>query len=540
MKKIFHKMLCGIMVLTAIFSVGGCSSNKPSYGDREELQISAYWGEFNYKWLETLAEEWNKTNADSPYYFSVKSDQVLSNTAIEQIKNKKGKDIYFTEDAAYQLQFKNGLFEDLSDLLSVRPDGETGKTIEEKIKNYDQWEQVAKYGDELYLLPYSISPVGFIYNHDYFLKNGWLFDEDGNFTTDATKLCAGKDQKKGTYDDGQPQTEEEFDDMLEAIKVKLNDRVFLFMGKLHPEYVNNMAYAYLAQYLGKDGYRQFIQHDSEGQEVTLYDGTKTVVTIEDGYKMWQSEGVQAMAQRIKKYLCGNYVSNDTKTNANYTVEEIHKYFAGGNEQAQHAFIVEGNWWEFGSKNIIEAAKRYTGVGYGEADYRYMLLPSMKGQRSAENESVLFAQTGGSIMVPKTTPQKKAAIFSFLSYVLRDDIMGRVTAETGLLWNYQYQLKPEQYDSMTLFMKNTYAMVNDVNHVSVYSWAIDAASSPIKAYSNLGATYFIKAGNTLDMFTAINSASSVAEFMETVKNTNNASAWTGYLEQAREYGFYQNL
>lgn len=539
MKKLLKTSVCAMLALAATVSVAGCGGEKNEYGNREALEVSVYWGEFNYKWLEGLVTEWNDANTSSPYYFKVKSDQVLADTAIEQIKNKKGKDVYFTEDAAYQLQFKNGIFEDLSELLSVKPDGENGKTIREKIKNYSQWENVAKYGDAMYMLPYSISPVGFVYNHDYFLKNGWLYDDDGNFTTDASKLSAGKDGVKGTYDDGQPQTEQEFDDMLEAIKVKLNDRVFLFMGKAHPEYLNNIAYAYLAQYLGEDEYRYFIQHDSEGQEVTLYDGTKTTVSIEDGYKMWQLDGMEAMAQRLKKYLCGNYVSNDTKTNANYTVEETHKYFASGNEQAQHAFIVEGNWWEFGSKNIIDAAKKYTGVGYGEADYRYMLLPAMEGQRTAADESVLFAQTGGSIMVPKTTEDKKDAIFSLISYVLKDENMGKVTAETGMLWNYQYTMSETLYDSMTPFMKNAYQMVNDTDHVTVRSWAIDAASSPIKAYSNLGATYFIKAGNTLDMFTAINNAYSVADFMETIKTTNNESVWAGYLSQAREYGFYKN-
>ena len=83
---------------------------------------------------------------------------------------------------------------------------------------------------------------------------------------------------EGTYDDGQPQNMDQFKAMCEKIR-NSGTEVFLYMGAKHPEYVSNVAYAYLAQYLGEEGFRTFYQHDSQGAEVELYDGRKTVITI---------------------------------------------------------------------------------------------------------------------------------------------------------------------------------------------------------------------------------------------------------------------
>lgn len=529
MKKIACIALSALMATSAIaLSACGKGDENDKYKDagKKAIDVSLYFGEFGSDWLKEIARGFNETTT-SNYYVEVTDHKNLSPTIVADIKTGTDKDVFIALDANFQMLYKDGYLEDLSDVLTEKPDG--AKTVKDMIKDYDSWTTVGGYQDKLYMLPFNISPVGLVFDYDRFLEAGWLItDTDGS-------VSAGKDGVKGTYDDGQPTTWAEFDTLLAKISLKTKD-VFSYMGSVHPEYVNNVIYAYMAQYMGADNYQKFLNHDTNGAKVTMEDGTSAAFTIEDGYKALSMDGVKDSLAFVANYLANSeYVAARTLTDGSFNVNNSHTAFL----EEESVFLVEGNWWENGSRSLIASREKYGGKPYGEADYRYFLLPEIKGQNSAADHSYVFSQNGGAIVVPKNKDANKvAAIKEFLVYMLKADNMAKSTVDTGLLWNYDYEIKPDLMAKMTKFGKSTYAMFSDTQHVTVRSFFLDCAAVPYYAYSSAGtsALYASKNGQTY-VIPAFTDAKNSADTLYNNIFNYTQSNWAGCLREAQGFGFY---
>ncbi len=532
MKKNVCKMLCLVMALIMVCSLAACGGEGGgSSSGKTVINLSYYTGEFGDDWIKNLADQWNATN--DKFEIKAKGNLNLSGTVIADIKSGSKNDIVITEDCNFNTVFDAQYLEDLTDLLSVTAPGDS-KTIGDKIANKEVWMDMASKDGVTYMLPYNISPTGLIFDYERFQENGWLFDKDGKLGG-ANGVHPGRDGVEGTYDDGQPQTMEQFKAMCEKIR-NTGTEVFLFMGAKASEYMNNVAYAYLAQVLGEENFEIFYKHESGGKEVELIDGTKTAITIEEGYKTYQMKGVDEMARFINEYLCNrNYVSDATLNDVALTVDASHTQFL--TETA--AFIVEGNWFENGSRQLIESMSKYDpeAKAYGESDYRYMLVPA-----SQEGRAVIHSQTGGGMVVVKQSdPEKLAAIKDFIAFMLSNKSMGQVTRDTGMIWNYSYDISAEDLAAMTVFTKNAYSMVQDSENVLIRSGFIDTASTPVHAYSALGAYSYM----TLNLSTQISivpalvqdAGGNVQTFLDNIAAYNTAERWAGWLSQAQSYGYY---
>ena len=532
-KKVLRGMSLLLAAMLLCLPLAGCGGGEtdPSSAGKEEITISYYTGEFGDDWIKNLAQQWNAAN--DKYYVNARGNLNLSGTLIADIKSGTKNDIIITEDCNFQTIFTPDYLEDLSDLLKVTASGDS-KTIGDKIANKDVWMEMSGKDGATYMLPYNISPTGMIFDYERFLENGWLFDKDGKLGG-SNGIHPGKDGVEGTYDDGQPQTMEQFQAMCEKIR-NSGTEVFLYMGAKHAEYVNNVAYAYLAQLLGEEDFRIFYTHDSQGKEVELEDGTKTAFTIAEGYKSLQMKGIDEMIKFVSQYLTNlNYVSEATLNDVALSVDASHTQFLMG----EAAFIIEGNWFENRSRQLIDSMSKYDpdAKAYGEADYRYMLVPA-----TTEGRSVIFSQTGGGIIVPKQSdPEKLAAIKDFLTFMLSDQSMGQVTRDTGMLWNYDYTISSEDMEVMTRFTQNTYSMIHDTENVLVRSAFIDTASVPIHAYSAMGAyTYMYLSQTTQTLVTwglLQDAKGDIQTFLNNIAEYNNAERWSGWLEQAKTYGYY---
>lgn len=516
-----------IIFLSALFVlVPAACSNRTDQKNagKTAINLSYFIGEFGDEWINELAEEWSDANEN--YYIDVNTNLNLGGTIVADIRSGSVYDIVITEDCGFQTLFDGDYLEDLSDLLEIKP--ENDRSISEKILDKDLWLSLAASGEAVYMLPYNISPCGLIFDYDRFRDKGWLMtDETGAITV-------GKDGIAGTYDDGQPATMAEFRTMCEKIKATGVDDVFLYMGANHPEYVNNVAYAYLAQIIGEENYKIFYTHDSKGKEIELIDGTKTTVSIEDGYKTWQMKGVDTMAEFLQDYLCNSrYVSEATMSDKSISVDTSHTQFIQVDDKAA-AFIIEGSWFENGSRSLIESNVRYGGKPYGESDYRYMLLPSEESEKSQ-----IFSQTGGAMLVTKQNdPEKLAAVKDFLVFLLRDENMGKVTAQCGMIWNYTYEIQDGTKQEMTKFTTNVYNMIHDQEHVSVHSPYMEMAATPIYSYSSLGTAGLMLCSDLqYNLIPAFRNATSASQLVLNIINYNTADRWAGYLAQAKSYGFY---
>ncbi len=534
LKKIISVILVLSILSAFVVILASCNEEDDSNAGKQEIVLSYYTGEFGEDWIKGLAKKWS--DANDKYYISVKGNLNLSSVISADIKSGTQYDIFISEDSNFTSLYRDAKLVDLSGLLNEKPDGESGKTIGEKIADKNTWMSLASYGDAVYAIPYNISPTGLIFDYDRFAENGWLFDKDGKLGG-SNGVHPGKDGVEGTYDDGQPQNMAQFKAMCEKIR-NSGTEVFLYMGANAADYVNNVAYAFLAQYLGEEDYEIFYRHDSKGKEIELWDGTKTVVTIEDGYKTFQMKGMKEMIQFISEYITNsNYIGDEVLNDVSLTVDASHtKFITSGGP----AFIIEGNWFENGSRQLIDGLGRYDpdAKPYGTHNYRYMMVPA-----SEEGKSVMFSQTGGAIVVPKKDDaEKEAAILDFLKFMLSDENMGNVTRDSGMIWNYSYDIPEAARAEMTLFTKNTYEMVHDSENVIIRSAFIDATSTPIYAYSAMG-TYTLATLNLSTQQAYVpalvqNSGGNVQTLLDSIKSYNSAERWSTWLGQAKSYGYYQ--
>lgn len=527
MKKHFIKSISVCLAAILPFSAAACGKNE-EHGDKEPINVSVYFGEFGYEWVSDLAKEWEKTN--DGYYIDVEETMNLGGTIVSDVMSGSKYDLFINEDCAMQRLYQGGYLEDLSDILNDKSGGKA--SIAERMMDKELWDKVAVYGDKYYMLPYSLGPVGLVYDHQRFVDNGWLETENG-------VLTAGNDGVVGTYDDGQPTTMDGFKTMLSKIRATVGNNVFMYMGARYSGYVNNIAYAYLAQLIGEENYEIFYTHDSKGKTVTLFDGTQCAVSIEDGYKTWQIKGVDDAIGFIQNYLANTtYVSNATLTDTSFTPDSTHTKFLIDDEEKRAAFMVEGNWWEYGAYNLFQELHASGAAAYGETDYRFMLLPELDGQ--INDKKVVFSQTGGAIFaVKQKSREKAAAVKDFISFILSEENLAKTTEELGMIWNYKVQLTTEARNNMTVFSRNIYDMVYDEKNVKIHSPYIEMAATPIYNFSDLttAALMYCALDGETSIVKAYMTYGSAAGVLNAIKEYNNAARWNNYLSNAKSFGFY---
>ncbi len=532
MKKSITKTISLMLaVLMLALPLTACGGSENSASGKEQINLTFYIGEFGDEWVNNLAAQWNATN--DKYEVKVHSHMMLCDPIIADVKSGTKYDIILAEDANYNKLFSSEYLVDLTDVLETVAPGDS-VTIGDKLQDRDAWIAMTSKDGATYAVPYNISPTGLIFDYDRFRENGWLFDKDGKLGG-SNGVHPGRDGIEGTYDDGQPQNMSQFKAMCEKIR-NSGTEVFLFMGGRKVEYINNVAYAYLGQYLGEEGFKAFYTHESNGVEYEMADGTKTAFTIEDGYKSFQLKGIQEMAKFVGEYIVNrNYVSDATLNDVALTVDASHTQFL----MEEAAIIIEGNWFENGSRQLIDSLGKYDpdAKAYGETDYRYMLVPA-----SEEGKSFIGSQTGGCIIVPQHNDEEKlAAVKDFLVFMLSDKSMSQVTRDTGLIWNYHYNISDEDMAATTQFTKNTYALVQDTENIHIHSMFLNTASTPIHAYSALGCGgyMYLSMSTQMEIIQGLtnDAGGDINKLMSNIAEYNTPERWAGWLEQARSYGYY---
>lgn len=96
-------------------------------------------------------------------------------TKLESGKNLS--DIFMPLNSAWENYAYQGWLEPLDDVYAEKPDGETGKTNEEKMDDvYREYSSLStKEGTHYYIMPWNDTVTGIVYNVKMFEKYGWKF-----------------------------------------------------------------------------------------------------------------------------------------------------------------------------------------------------------------------------------------------------------------------------------------------------------------------------------------------------------------------------
>ena len=595
MKKL-SKLIAGVMAISAIFSMTACMGESDIDIDKNKTQIyiAGYDGGVGNAWLDDLANEWNANN-DAYQIIQIPtriSQKDLSNSINTGVTDY---DVYFTGDVGYVSNIYNGTLEDLSDVGAMKVDG-NDRTILQKIGYRDDyyetvWKPVAsKNGQGLYMLPYCDNFGGFIFDYNTFVEKGILSfaqasdtnvksalkaqeisytESNGklkvsgytgsydlfNYKTGDYILTAGKDGLYGTYDDGQPTTQAEWDQMLARI-TGANMKPFLWTGG-YPEYADMILESLFAYYAGMSEFNTY--YNFNGQ-VTV-NGAKVNITPDNGYDVYGIDAMRNALNFMNDYLNNsNYYHSKTTTSDSHTDAQGTFILGYKQNKDQPAMIVEGNWWENEARSVFDTSEVVNaGRGYGQRDYRYMLLPKLSGAYGLDgngNGSIMSVINSGAVLVPKVgnseeEQAKLAQIKDFLGFMLKDENLAKFTVKTGVINAYSYELTKAQFDSLTPFSKNVYAMIHDKTNIDFARGALMFAGQPVRFATNGGfftmprLITYNKVSHTASMI-ALRQGVTPEQLMsgavsyyshDTFKGATTVK-WETLIAQARESGFYK--
>ncbi len=585
------KTVTALLALLMAFTAFGCDPvRKPGDGDitqeidrnKEQIYVSVYDGGTGTKWIKEIAEEFNST--EEKYQVYILEGKSSASEIIDAVKaGSNSESCYFSVDTAFQELIYTDKLVDLTPVLNKTVGSET-RTVGEKLKDKDGWLELAsKNGQGCYLLPYSDSVGGLVFDFKDFVNNNWLYYADGNdaSVTDALTdqgitfqnrdgrliytgggngvyyksgdriLTAGKDGKFGTYDDGQPQTVAEWNEMLGKIK-SVGSYPFIWPGEFL-NYTGMVQNAVFAQLAGLEAFENYFAFDSNGKPVEMQDGTQKVITPENGYEYFGMKEIRQTVDFMETYFTSDNAHPSTKGNTSHFDAQKNYLYAPASEGsiAVAAMLCEGIWWENEAKgsSFAQVEKMDSSRGYGMRDYRFMLLPKLDGQKGIDgngNGSVIAGQDTGSFFVVKeNNTEKTEVLLDFLALTLSDSCLEKFTAETGVVRAYDYTVSEENLKKMTPFSRNVWSIYSDSENMAIVRPFQERMKAPVVFATEIsleGVVFpFNDSGKIMGSDTVVVSYLSknktASEIFDMTKNAFSKSDWDKFMARAKEQGFY---
>lgn len=511
----------------------GCVSPTRQFDkNKKQVFVSIFNGGFGYDWLETSAQEFNEANPATEIiilpnpdaYTKIRSD-LESGVSIY--------DIYFTNTPLIKEIAALGLVEPLDDVYEMKPDEGIDRTIAEKIIKLDSFKSAFSHKDNIYALPNTDAMQGFIYDHDLFVENDWLFtNPDGSLTL-------GKDGKAGTYDDGLPVDIEEWEELLANIK---STGIYPFIwNRKFTDYLISINEAMWAQYDGIENY--MISYNYDGTYTNPSTGEQTLITPATGYLAYQMEGKRKAIDFVDTYMTGRYF-----TGAQEYIHPKAKLLGTSHRDAQDSYIlgykndpdnprsamiVEGVWWENEARTTFNSLynKGDATQKYGTRDFRFMPLPNMEG--GDNSVSVFNISENATIFIKKQKdPVKLDAAKRFIAYTCSDKVLKRFTLATNGMKPYDYTLTPDELSQLTNLGRNAYEIYHDTEHVALIRTSLERYISPMNYATTPSAQRWLaKVGNSTpnEAFVALQTLNA-EDYWEELLDYNNAEYWKRIYDQ----------
>ena len=587
LKRCLTTVLALALSAAAAFTVTACGPKViPNNTEgKTPINISLYGGGHGTAYMDVLIENFLTAHPDyaAEYYIDYDEEKLHAGLIQDELEAGYGEtQMYVMSHNDFVHFIYSDYLEDLSDVAAMRVDGADKPDIKGKMVRYEEWQSIySRNGQGLYALPYADSMMGFVYDHDLFVESNWYefaseaedgaalaeqgitytVNEDGhllfqsatgtvNYEVGDRILSAGKDDKYGTYDDGQPQTVEDWDAMIRKIAATNGSKAFISSGQIG-SYATHIVSAFFAQYSGMDAFNTYFTYDSNGEKVKLANGEEVEITLENGYRVNAMEGVYKAYEFLSKYFdtrkSDPLVSlHPAVTDGTKNHMDTQNLFLLGYQQSatnpQSAMLLEGAWWEYEARSMFKTLEGLDADrGYGKREYRYMLLPDLASLGGkADGKSAISCCESGAIIVPKDSNKERLQVTKeFLAYMASDEAINIFLTMTGSIMPYTYSLTDEEYAELTPFTKNMIELYSDEEHVDVVRPQIAALYSPISYAGGRDNTYFLPKINGIAIdqpFKAVRE-NSLDAIRDGLAAYHSQADWQGYIERAQEQGFF---
>lgn len=555
MKKIASAFLALTTSVSMLAACRGGSFSQWDSGDvsADTLMVSVYDGGYGTDWIKEAAKNFNAANPNSAYKVQIKAEKLdmvtVKNYCEQGLNINRGDCAYYVgiNRAALRKGIEQGVFADLSDLLTKSPDND-GTTLRSKIRDFDTWEKAtsATDGMGIYALPFSDSVMGFVFNYDKFVDAGYLEKVSADDSAALSELTAqgvnyeidnnqvifksyngsyqyllyedgdvitscGRDGIYGTYDDGQPNTLAEWDSM---VKMIASDglKPFIFSGTYSYSYSISAFYSIVADVAGAEAFETLFSSDSNNKEIEMKDGTSKVITLGNGYEAYNIKGIEEGLDFLYQYMNvdttrdNNYLHPAAYLESGYSHKQAQSSYlyaqatGGTSTNPESAILFDGTWWENEARPAFDTLESsgYTDYAFGKQDYRYMAYPHY----DATAEGSTFSTYGSEGIVipakldsnPEKSAEKMKVIKDFILYATSDEVLQDFTVETSCIQPYYYDIPAEKFEKMTTFAKAYWGMYSNTESVTLVRPSILELTCPSNINENDYRQFPVKIGS----------------------------------------------
>ena len=469
-------LLMGATTVSAFSGCGGETIKDTSYDPtKANLTVATFDGGVGRAWLDEAAARFEEKYKDATHFqegrtgvkINVDGDKTKygGKTLAEKALNK---DVYFTEGVEYYAFVNKGMVADITDVVTGKADATESGTIEDKLDASFKSYLTAKDGN-YYMLPFYDGFYGFIYDVDLFEKEGFYFDDEGDFlrlVEDADEerraefeenKSNGPDGKDGTYDDGLPATYEQM--------IKLADQIvakgcipFCYSG-MYTDYVSKACRAFIADYEGYDNLTMNYTFDGTASLVKSInaDGSlemeEVVITEENGYELQRQAG-KYYALQMEEELFGSvkYVGG-TWNSFDYTVAQS-EFIKSKYTAKPYAMLLEGVWWENEANPTFVEIENIRGEK--KSDRRFGFLPMPKVNEEAAGDQTMLSSNSSFGFINKNCTNMELAK-EFMRFLHTDAEMSKFSAKTSIPRSLNYTVNDADKANATNFGKSMIEM-----------------------------------------------------------------------------------
>ena len=494
-KKILSMALAVLMTMGTAGALTACGGNGGggSGGSdlpKTQLYVRNYQGGFGNKWLyngkDKLEAKYKDVELEpNKKGVEVKITDIKETPQAENIKNDDY-EVYFVEKVQYLYLEKQGVLEDLTDIVTSVSSYD-GKKIEEKLtKEQRDFYGIDKNGTKrYYALPHYFAPLGIVYDIDLFEDRGYYFAKgyenektlEDKFVADKdSPRSAGPDGIPSNDDDGLPATYEDFWNLCEYI-VKDGYTPLNWGGvEASKYYVTALMFQLVANYQGAEEFMRNFTMDGELSEVVKLDGNGNVVMGANGVPETekvtldpsQNNGYETF-RTLALYYGLDFVKTLMNKSAVYAIENNVKSQSYDAFQAQkdyvasrfsknikrQAMLIEGSWWDSEASSYFEKNEP---LGGGKKDCRYgwLPLPNATKEQVGKNKKTLVNNINSLCFVKKgLNDVKKQLALDFVQLMNSDESLVDFTVQTNAFKDLTYDLSSAQVSGLSPFGQNMY-------------------------------------------------------------------------------------
>ena len=466
------KLLALSVVALCALGVSGCKKGSGESVDntKAQLKVVTFDGGVGDQWLRNAAKLFEEKNAEREDYqegrigvqIHVTSNRACSGGNLEE--SDLTDDVYFTENVDYYKLTNQHKLADITDILTAPNADEGGKTILSKID--DNLLRFMNRDGKYYAVPFYDCFYGLVYDKDLFHQKSFCMKADGSFTNNESQFGPGPNGIAGDWDDGLPQTYEQFASM---------------MGKMTASQVTPFTYSsgvatwYTARALTSwwsddEGYEQTnLNYNFSGTATNIvhhFDGdtpvTQSVAIDKDnGLLLRRQAGLYNALHFARDILCSNS-NNYQAYNSNYDVQDafVNNKYVGGSVKPI-AMMFEGTWWENEAAPAFEQAE-----AMGVDSFNYGFMPIPKSSTSKIGDATLLNLNDSYGFISANCENMKLAK-DFFAFLHSDEMMRAFTKETNMTRGLDYTFSEADFDQITTYAQDLVSIKNSEHARVVY-------------------------------------------------------------------------